>query len=133
MANCCNPILGDDVFGFITVNRGVKVHKKNCSNAVELRANYSYRILKAQWVDGEKQEFETDILIRGIDRKGLVKDITDFLSSNANIEMKGLNFKSIDGVFEGNISMIIDNKSHLEKIIHGISHIDSVRKVKRSN
>lgn len=133
LANCCNPILGDDVFGFITVNRGVKVHKKNCSNAVELRANYSYRILKAQWVDGEKQEFETDILIKGIDRKGLVKDITDFLSSNANIEMKGLNFKSIDGVFEGNISMIIDNKSHLEKIIHGISHIDSVRKVKRSN
>src|SRR5690606_5379013 len=92
LANCCNPIPGDKVFGFVTVNRGIKVHKTSCPNAIELQANYAYRIQKAKWVDSSETTFRTDIIITGIDRMGLVKDITDALSNNLNIDMKSINF-----------------------------------------
>lgn len=133
LSPCCNPIPGDKVFGFVTVNRGVRVHKNTCKNAVELRANYSYRILPAKWVDSQKSEFKAEIYTKGIDRKGLVKDITDFLSNNAGVEIKSLNFDSKEGIFTGNISIVIDNKSHLDKIIEGLKNIESVKKVNRAN
>ena len=131
LANCCNPIPGDKVFGFVTVNRGIKVHKTTCPNAVELQANYAYRIQKAKWVDSSRSTFTTDISIRGIDRLGLVKDITDILSNNMNINMKGINFSSDDGIFSGNISVIVANKSQLDSVLQKLKNVQGVTKINR--
>ena len=132
LANCCNPIPGDKVFGFVTVNRGIKVHKNSCPNSVELQANYAYRIQKAKWIDSSRSTFNTQITIRGIDRMGLVKDITDILSNNMNIDMKSINFSSDDGIFTGNLSVVVANKSQLESILQKLKNVRGVTKINRN-
>lgn len=131
LANCCNPIPGDKVFGFITVNRGIKVHKNSCPNAIELQANYAYRIQKAKWVDSSQTTFVSEIIIKGIDRTGLVKDITDVLSRNMNIDMKSINFSSDDGIFNGNILVSVTNKTQLEDLITRLKNVQGVTKINR--
>ena len=131
LANCCNPIPGDKVFGFVTVNRGIKVHKTSCPNAIELQANYAYRIQKAKWVDSSETTFRTDIIITGIDRMGLVKDITDALSNNLNIDMKSINFNSNDGIFNGNILVAVANKSQLDDVLQKLKNVQGVTKIHR--
>ncbi|MDO5654806.1 MAG: RelA/SpoT family protein [Flavobacteriaceae bacterium] len=131
LANCCNPIPGDKVFGFVTVNRGIKVHKTICPNAVELQANYAYRIQKAKWVDSSRSTFSTEIIIRGIDRMGLVKDITDILSNNMHIDMKNINFSSSDGIFNGSISVVVANKSQLDSVMQKLKNVQGVTKINR--
>ncbi|MGI9527696.1 MAG: RelA/SpoT family protein [Weeksellaceae bacterium] len=133
LANCCNPIPGDKVFGFTTVSRGIKVHKTTCPNAVELQANYSYRILEAQWVDSRALDFRTKLIVEGIDRMGLVKDLTDVLSRNLHVDIKGISIASNDGVFNGNIDVIISNKSQLETVMNSIKKVEGVSKVKRQD
>lgn len=131
LASCCSPIPGDEVFGFVTVNRGIKVHKKNCPNAIELRANYSYRILSAQWIDSSKREYTAKINIKGIDRKGMLGDITDYLSRNKNVYLKGINLSSNDGIFDGNLEIVVSHKNQLEGILEKIRKLDGVNRVKR--
>ena len=131
LANCCNPIPGDKVFGFVTVNRGIKVHKITCPNAIELQANYAYRVQKAKWVDSSQITFRSEIIIKGIDRMGLVKDITDVLSNNLNIEMKSINFSSEDGIFNGHILVSVANKSHLDSVIQKLKNVEGVTKINR--
>ena len=131
LANCCNPIPGDKVFGFVTVNRGIKVHKTSCPNAIEIQANYAYRIQKAKWVDSSETTFRTDIIITGIDRMGLVKDITDALSNNLNIDMKSINFNSNDGIFNGNILVAVANKSQLDDVLQKLKNVQGVTKIHR--
>lgn len=131
LSTCCNPIPGDKVFGFITVNRGVKVHKEDCPNAMELRANYAYRIQEAFWVDSSRIESRTTINVRGIDRMGMVKDITDVVTNNMNIDIKGINFSTNDGIFIGKIDMIVMNKSQLDTVINNLKKIKGVKKIRR--
>lgn len=131
LANCCNPIPGDKVFGFVTVNRGIKVHKLTCPNAIELQANYAYRVQKAKWVDSSQITFRSEIIIKGIDRMGLVKDITDVLSNNLNIDMKSINFSSEDGIFNGHILVSVANKSHLDSVIQKLKNVEGVTKINR--
>lgn len=132
IANCCGPIPGDEVFGFITVNRGIKVHKKTCPNAIELRANYSYRVLEAKWIDSSRSEYKTSIKVQGLDRHGMLNDITNCLSNNSNVAMKKVNLEEEGGMMIGEIEIVISHKNQLENILNKLRKIDGINKVKRS-
>ena len=131
IALCCNPIAGDDVFGFLTVAEGIKVHKKNCPNAVQLQGNYNYRIQKAKWVDSSQREFKAELLISGIDVMGLVNNVTKEVSNNLNIDMKRVHFDTNDGVFTGNIVVLVKNKNILDNLVQNIKKINGIDKVTR--
>jgi len=131
MANCCNPIPGDKVFGFVTVNDGIKVHKNNCPNAVQLQSNYTYRIIQAKWIDSSQRDFKAKIQISGIDNLGLVNEITKLISNSLNVNMKSISFDSDDGVFNGTIVVIVKNKNILNDIIYKIKKINGIDKVTR--
>ncbi|HAI18319.1 MAG TPA: RelA/SpoT family protein, partial [Xanthomarina gelatinilytica] len=130
-ANCCNPIPGDPVFGFLTINDGLKVHKKNCPNAVSLQSNYAYRIMTAKWVDSSQQEFVAQIILSGIDNLGLVNEITKIISSNMHVNMKSLSFQSDDGIFSGKINVIVKNNTLLKKLMENLKKINGIDKVSR--
>lgn len=132
LATCCNPIPGDNVFGFVTVNRGIKVHKFTCPNAIELRANYSYRIMEAKWIDSTNRGYSTNITITGIDRKGIVKDITNILGTNKDVEMTGINISSKGGVFIGEIDLEVKHKKQLDFILKKLKKVEGVNNVKRA-
>lgn len=131
IANCCNPIPGDQVFGFITVSDGIKIHKKNCPNAVQLQSNFTYRIIQANWIDSSQQDFRAQIKITGIDNLGLVNSVTKVISNHMNIGIKSINFDSDDGVFIGNITVIVKNKNILNEVITKIKKINGIDKVTR--
>lgn len=131
LANCCNPIPGDDVFGFITVSDGIKVHKNNCPNALQLQSNFTYRIIQAKWIDSSQQDFKAELKITGIDNLGLVNQVTKVISNNLNINMKSLSFDSNDGVFSGKIVVIVKNKNILNDVIDKIKKINGIDKVTR--
>ncbi len=130
-SKCCNPIPGDKVFGFVTINDGIKVHKKDCPNAVSLQARYAYRIMTAHWIDSSQQEFKCIILITGVDDKGLVNRVTKVISDNMNINIQSLNISGIRGHFEGKIAVKVKNIAQLNKLIDKIKKIEGVEKVKR--
>ncbi len=132
MSHCCNPIPGDDVFGFVTVNDGIKVHKQNCPNALQLQSNYSYRIMKAKWIDSTKEEFKAQLIITGIDHMGLVNEVTKVVSNNLHIDMRGVHFDSDDGVFTGKITVVVKNKSILNDLVNRIKKINGIDKVTRA-
>ncbi|MGJ8667721.1 MAG: RelA/SpoT family protein [Patiriisocius sp.] len=131
MSNCCNPIPGDDVFGFLTVNEGIKVHKINCPNAVQLQSNYSYRIMPAKWIDSTQRDFRAELSITGIDTIGLVNAVTKEISNNLNIDMRGVHFDSDDGVFTGRIIVVVKNKNILDNLVQNIKKINGIDKVTR--
>ncbi|MBO2545822.1 MULTISPECIES: RelA/SpoT family protein [Salegentibacter] len=131
LANCCNPIPGDQVFGFVTVNDGIKVHKKNCPNALQLQSNYAYRIIPAKWIDSSQQDFKAVVKLTGIDNLGLVSEITREISSNLNVNMQKINFESIDGVFSGQITLRVKNNAILTKIMNRLKKINGIDKVSR--
>lgn len=131
LSNCCNPIPGDDVFGFLTVTEGIKVHKKNCPNALSLQSNYAYRIMIAKWIDSSQQEFSAQIILTGIDHIGLVNDITKIISENMHVNMKSISFDSDDGLFSGKINVVVKNKTLLIKLLERLKKINGIDKVTR--
>jgi guanosine-3',5'-bis(diphosphate) 3'-pyrophosphohydrolase len=131
LSNCCNPIPGDKVFGFVTINDGIKVHKKNCPNAVSLQSNYAYRIMIAKWIDSSQQVFTSQITLSGIDNLGLVNDITKLISENMHVNMKSISFSSDDGVFSGKITVQVKNQTMLKKLIDNLKKINGIDKVTR--
>jgi guanosine-3',5'-bis(diphosphate) 3'-pyrophosphohydrolase len=131
IANCCNPIAGDDVFGFLTVTEGLKVHKKNCPNAVQLQGSYNYRVQKAKWIDSSQREFKAELLITGIDAMGLVNNVTKEVSNNLNIDMKRVHFDTDDGIFKGKIVVVVKNKNILDNLVQNIKKINGIDKVTR--
>lgn len=132
IANCCNPIPGDAVFGFVSANEGLKVHKKDCPNALQLRSNYSYRIIQAKWIDSTQSDFKATLGITGIDTIGLVNDVTKIISSNHLINMKSVHFDSNDGVFTGKIVLSVQNKKSLDNLVDNLKKINGIDKVTRS-
>ncbi|MAO07093.1 MAG: RelA/SpoT family protein [Alteromonas sp.] len=132
MSKCCNPIPGDDVFGFITVNEGIKVHKKNCPNAIQLQSNYNYRIIQAKWIDSSQQDFKATLNISGIDTIGLVNKVTKVVSNNHHIDMKSVHFDSNDGTFTGKIIVVVKNKAILDNLVKNIKKINGIDKVSRA-
>lgn len=131
LANCCNPIPGDKVFGFITINDGIKVHKKNCPNAVSLQSNYAYRIMQAKWIDSSQEEFTSIIKMTGIDNLGLVNDITKIISSNMHVNMKSISFDTDDGIFSGKITVVVKNTNEVKKLMDKLKKINGIDKVSR--
>ena len=121
----------DDVFGFVTVNEGIKVHKQNCPNALQLQSNYSYRIMPAKWIDSTQREFKAELKITGIDAVGLVNEVTKVVSNNLMIDMKSVHFDSNDGVFLGKITVVVKNKSSLDNLVQNIKKINGIDKVTR--
>ena len=131
IAVCCNPIPGDKVFGFITVTDGIKVHKKNCPNALQLQSNFSYRIITAKWIDSSQSDFKIELLISGIDTVGLVNEMTKIISNTHNINMISVHFESNDGIFNGNIIVVVKNISILDNLVKNIKKINGIDKVTR--
>jgi GTP pyrophosphokinase len=131
MAKCCNPIPGDEVFGFLTVNDGIKVHKKDCPNAIQLQSNYAYRIQKAKWIDSTQEDFNAKLKLSGIDDIGLVSEVTNLISKSLHVNMKNLNFSSKHGVFQGEITVNIKNKKTLNQLIDRLKKIEGIDKVSR--
>ncbi len=131
LANCCNPIPGDDVFGFLTVSDGIKVHKKDCPNAIQLQSNFAYRILKAKWIDSTQEEFNADLKLTGIDDIGLINAITSVISKNNHVNMKRISFTSNHGVFVGYITVSVSNKNVLKKLMDELKKIDGIDKISR--
>ncbi|WP_452596775.1 RelA/SpoT family protein [Pontimicrobium sp. MEBiC01747] len=132
LATCCNPIPGDAVFGFLTINEGIKVHKKNCPNALSMQSNYAYRIMQAKWIDSSQQEFAAQIALSGIDNLGLVNDITQVISSNMHVNMNSISFQSDDGIFSGKINVIVKNRALLKKLMENLRKINGIDKVTRA-
>lgn len=132
LATCCNPIPGDPVFGFLTINDGIKVHKKNCPNALSMQSNYAYRIMLAKWIDSSKQEYYANINLSGIDNLGLVNDITKVISENMHVNMTSISFQSNHGVFSGKINVSVKNKALLKKLMDNLKKINGIEKVSRA-
>jgi len=131
LSKCCNPIPGDTVFGFVSVSEGIKIHKKNCPNAISLQSNYAYRILAAKWVDSTQEEFKAEIKLTGIDNMGLVSKITEIISSNMSVNIRNINFSTNGGTFKGRITVVVKNKAILKKLTDNLSQISGIDKVRR--
>jgi guanosine-3',5'-bis(diphosphate) 3'-pyrophosphohydrolase len=131
LSPCCQAIPGDDVFGFISINDGIKVHKKNCPNAISLQSNYAYRIIAAHWIDATQEEFSAEIALHGIDHLGLVSNMTKVISKQMNVNMKSINFNTDGGTFSGKIKVVVKNNNTLLKLISNLKHINGIDKVSR--
>ena len=131
LAKCCNPIPGDNVFGFLTVQDGIKVHKKTCSNSISLQSKFAYRIVKAKWIDSTQEDFSSIIKISGIDNLGIVSEITRIISNNLNINIKKMSFDTFENTFAGTIKLQVKNKSILDKLIEKLKKINGIEKVNR--
>lgn len=130
-AKCCDPIPGDKVFGFITINEGIKIHKYTCPNAVSLQANYAYRILPAKWIDSSQQEHKVSLLLKGIDHEGLVGEVSKIIAKNNKVKLHNINIAGDDGYFEGIITVSIQNKKHLNTLINSLKKIEGIDKINR--
>jgi GTP pyrophosphokinase len=130
-ATCCNPIPGDDVFGFITINEGVKIHRLNCPNAVNLMSKYSYRIVKTKWNQSKEISFLTGFKINGIDDLGLVNKMTKIISEHHNINIKSISVESEDGIFEGIVKLYVMDIEQLDELILNLKKLDGVINIKR--
>ena len=133
LSKCCNPIAGDSVFGFLTINEGIKVHKKNCPNAISLQSNYAYRIMLTKWIDSTKQDFKVFLNISGVDNKGIINDLSKIISSNMGVFINSINIAGNEGIFEGKISLSVKNSGQLNKLIKSIQKVEGVKKVDRVN
>ena len=131
IASCCNPIPGDNIFGFVTVSDGIKIHRQNCPNAITLMSNYAYRIIKAKWTNAEVISFLAAIKIIGIDQVGLVNDVTKVISSEYNVNMRSISFDTDDGTFEGTIKVYVNDTTHLTELMRKLRAIDGVTNVNR--
>ena len=131
LAQCCNPIPGDDVFGFITVSGGIKIHRQNCSNATNMLSKYAYRMMKARWSSKAAKQFEVKLAFSGIDDLGLVNQITQIISEDMEVNMRAISMETHDGIFRGFVSVLIMNKSHLEDLITKLKNVTGVHSVER--
>lgn len=130
-SKCCNPIPGDDVFGFITVSDGIKIHRTTCPNAAELLSKYGYRIIKAKWASSRRQSFEASLSIIGTDRLGLISDVSNVISSELKVNMRSLSINTEGGIFEGNIQLYVEDTNHVDRLIKKLEKVQGVVKVSR--
>jgi guanosine-3',5'-bis(diphosphate) 3'-pyrophosphohydrolase len=131
LSPCCNPIPGDDVFGFVTINEGIKVHKKDCPNAIGMQSNYAYRIMTAKWIDSSQEEFKAIINITGMDVLGLTNQLTKVISNNMHVNIQSISLSTDAGIFHGQVAVIVQNNTILKKMISNIKKIDGIDKVTR--
>ena len=131
LSNCCNPIPGDDVFGFVTVGDGIKIHRTNCPNATKLMSNFGYRIVKAKWNSQKQLAFLTGLKIIGIDQVGLINNLTGVISTDFKVNMRSITVDSHDGIFEGTIMVYVNDTVHLDNLINKIKQVKGITDVRR--
>lgn len=131
LAKCCNPIPGDDVFGFVTVNEGVKIHRTKCPNAMELMANYGYRIIKAAWKNEHQEAYLAGLKIVGTDRLGIINDITQVITKSLNVNIHSFRANTLEGLIEDVIMVYVKDTKHLTQLIKNLEKIDGLIKVER--
>lgn len=130
-AKCCHPIPGDDVFGFVTINEGFKIHRTTCPNAPELLSNHGNRIVKAKWLSEQENAFLAGLRIIGTDRVGLMRDVTDIISNELKVNMRSISIDTETGIFDGQIKLYINNTRHLDELIRKLEKVSGVMRVTR--
>ncbi len=132
LARCCQPIPGDAIFGFVTVDRGVQIHRQGCPNAKDLLSRYPYRIVKARWSNTEKSSaFKADIIVTGIDKFGTVNHVSEVITKSENVNLRSISVNSKDGVFKAYVSVFISNTGQLDTLLANICRIKDVLKAER--
>jgi GTP diphosphokinase / guanosine-3',5'-bis(diphosphate) 3'-diphosphatase len=131
LAKCCNPIPGDDVFGFVTINEGIKIHRTSCPNALELLSNHGNRVIKAKWTSQQEIAFLAGLRIVGTDRVGLINDVTKVISNELKVNMRSITVDSDAGIFEGTIKLYVNSTQHLEKLMGNLGKVEGIIKVTR--
>ncbi|HLP63180.1 RelA/SpoT family protein [Flavobacterium sp.] len=131
LSSCCNPIPGDEVFGFVTINEGIKVHKRDCPNAISMQSNYAYRIMPAKWIDSTQQEFKAILNITGMDTLGLTNELTKVISNQMHVNIQSISLSGEAGIFKGQVTVVVQNNNILKKLIENIKKIDGVDKITR--
>lgn len=131
LSPCCNPIPGDDVFGFVTVGEGIKIHRVTCPNAVKLLSNYAYRVVKAKWTNDQLISFLAGLKLTGTDELGLVQNITKVISSDNHVNMRSISFDTEDGIFTGSIMVYVHDTKHLSHLMENLRKVKGVNKVER--
>lgn len=131
LAKCCTPIPGDEVFGFVTVNEGIKIHRTNCPNATELFANHGHRVIKAKWTSQHEVSFLTGLKIVGTDRVGLINDVSKIISEELKVNMSSIAFNTDLGIFRGEIMLYVNDTRHLEMLIGKLEKVEGVVSVAR--
>jgi len=131
LAKCCTPIPGDEVFGFVTVSEGIKIHRTNCSNAPELLSNHNNRVIKAKWTSQHEVSFLTGLKVVGTDRVGLINDVSKIISEELKVNMSSIAFRSDQGIFEGEIMLYVNDTRHLDLLISKLEKVEGVVKVAR--
>ena len=132
LAKCCNPIYGDDVFGFVTINRGIKVHRKDCPNAQRLQEQLGYRVLRARWAGKGSSQYPVTLHVVGNDDIGIVNNITSIINKEKNVVLRGISIQSSeDGLFAGTLTVMIDDQKQLTAMIKKIGTVKGVKNVTR--
>ncbi|MDA9951876.1 RelA/SpoT family protein, partial [Chitinophagales bacterium] len=130
-APCCNPIPGDDVFGFITINDGIKIHRTTCPNSVQLMSKYSYRVVKTKWNNQRDVAFLSGLKLNGIDTMGVISQVSEIITNNLHINMKSISFESKDGIYEGKIMLYVTDSEQLEIVINQMKAIEGLVSITR--
>jgi len=132
LAPCCNPIQGDAIFGFVTISSGISIHRTNCPNAQQMLSRYGYRVVKARWNSSDKGAFfPVNLRVTGMDDLGIVSNISDVISKDLQVNMRSISIDSIDGMFEGNITLFVKDTQHLEALIRKLKKVKGVLNIKR--
>jgi GTP pyrophosphokinase len=131
LANCCKPIPGDDVFGFITQGEGLKIHRTNCPNAARLLSNYGHRVVKTKWVKNKEISFLTGIKIIGLDDVGVINKITNLISGTLKININALTIEAKEGLFEGNVKVYVHDKDELDDLVSDLKALPGIESVER--
>jgi GTP pyrophosphokinase len=131
LAKCCTPIPGDDVFGFVTVSEGIKIHRTNCPNSPELLSQHGNRVVKAKWTSQHEVAFLTGLKIRGTDRVGLINDVSKVISDELKVNMSSMSIHTDSGIFEGEIMLYVNDTRHLEQLINKMKEVEGVIKASR--
>jgi len=132
LAPCCNPILGDAIFGFVTISSGISIHRTNCPNAQQMLSRYGYRVVKARWNSSDKVAFfPVTLRITGMDDLGIVSNISDVISKDLQVNMRSISIDSDDGMFEGSITLFVKDTQHLEALARKLKKVKGVLNIKR--
>ncbi|HOA37460.1 MAG TPA: RelA/SpoT family protein, partial [Flavihumibacter sp.] len=131
LANCCKPIPGDDVFGFVTTGKGLTIHRTNCPNASKLLANYGHRVVKTKWAKNKEISFLTGIEIIGLDDVGVINKITNLISGDMRINISGLSIEANEGIFKGSIKVFVHDKEELDELVSRLKLLSGIHSVDR--
>ena len=134
LSQCCNPIEGDSVFGFLTITKGIKVHREDCPNALELQSSYGHRVIQAKWIYpdlNQPDEYKVHLTFKGVDRIGLVNEIAHIISNTMNINIKEFVLSAKEELFQGNVRILVKNKTQLNKLIVRLKTVEGIKKVTR--